>query len=176
MKTIKTFVKIGIFSLLLFTVFILITSRTDVLGTRSMVVLSGSMEPSIPVGSIIFVAKDIFYQTGEVVSFKNSQGITVTHRIIDKLAENGAVVFKTKGDANNTQDNELVTSGKIIGKKVFVLPYLGRITAFLKTPVGFIALVVIPAVIFIIGELLNIKKEMEKQIQKKLLEEINTSQ
>lgn len=166
--------KTVIFAFLLFTVFILITSRTDILGIRSMVVLTGSMEPSISVGSIIFVSKDIFYQTGEVISFKNSQGITITHRIIDKLVENGAVVFKTKGDANNTQDNELITSGSIIGKKVFVLPYLGRITAFLKTPLGFISLIITPALIFIAFEVFNIKKEMEKEIEKKLLQKISS--
>ena len=164
MKIVKTILKTVIFGLLLFVVAILITSRTDVLGIRSMVVLTGSMEPSIPVASIIFVGKEDFYQIGEVIAFKNSQGVTITHRIADKLEENGTLVFKTKGDANNAGDSELIPAGNIVGKQILTIPYLGRITAFLKTPLGFISLVIMPAIVFIIGELITIKKELEKQI------------
>ncbi|MBI2029745.1 signal peptidase I [Candidatus Gottesmanbacteria bacterium] len=109
----------------------------------------------------------------EAVAFKNSQGITITHRIVEKLDQDGAIVFKTKGDANNSSDSELIPKSSVIGKQVFTVPYLGRLTAFLRTPVGFIALIIVPAIIFILGELVTIKKEMEKQIKKKVLDEMN---
>lgn len=175
MNVIKTIVKIGIFGFLLFVVFILITSRTGSLGIQSMVVLTGSMEPSISTGSVIFVTPADFYQTGEAIAFKNIQGITITHRIVEKLDQDGAIVFKTRGDANNSPDSELIPKSSVIGKQVFTVPYLGRLTAFLRTPIGFVALIIVPAIIFILGELITIKKEMEKQIKKKVLEEINTN-
>lgn len=167
--------KILTFGLLFLIVFILITSRTSIIpDIQSMVVLSGSMEPSIKTGSIVFVQKDAFYQVGDAIAFKNQSNVTITHRIIEKIQKPEGIYYKVKGDANNAPDLELIPKGAIIGKTIFSLPFLGRLTVFLKTPLGFISLIIIPALIFIAFEVFNIKKELEKEIEKKLLQKINS--
>src|SRR6266498_1989012 len=64
---------------------------------KALVVRSGSMEPTLPVGSLIVAKKQSHYQVGDVITFKQGNSF-VTHRINN--IENGA--FQTKGDANKT--------------------------------------------------------------------------
>src|SRR3989338_5672325 len=105
----------------------LLTSKTDRLaGIRSMVVLSGSMTPSLPVGSVVYVQKSPVYNKGDVISFSTDKGVTVTHRIMEVTKDiKGKTQFVTKGDVNNTQDKELVSMDNVIGKSMLNVPYLG---------------------------------------------------
>ena len=163
----------------------LITSKTDVLGgIRSFVVLTGSMEPVLPVGSIVFTQKNPGYQgdavvspikddqarygAGDVIAFDQG-GRTVTHRIVGTEDTKDQVNYRTRGDANNTNDGDLVTQQKVIGKQFFSVPYVGKFVVFLKTIPGFVVLIVIPGVLYIGFELWHIKKEIEKQTEKKVL-------
>ncbi len=65
-------------------------------------VKTGSMEDGIHVGDYILTYTTQNYKIGDVVTFKN-EGYFVTHRIIKK---NGNKIV-TKGDANNTEDEEI---------------------------------------------------------------------
>lgn len=162
-----------LFTALPFAVFILITSKTEVLGgLRSFTVLSGSMQPTIPVGSIIFVRRQPTYAFDDVVAFKNKADQTVTHRIFQTTIKDGEISYRTKGDANSNVDSEVINSKDIVGKQLFFVPWIGRFSETLKNPYGFIGFVVTPTIIFIGLELLNIKREMEKQIEEKLLAQI----
>jgi len=166
---------IGIFILVPFVVFTLITSKTDkFLGIQSFVVLSGSMQPTIPVGSIIYTQKQSWYPQGSIISFKKADA-TVTHRVVKVTNRANTLYYQTKGDANNTADNDPVSSAKIIGKQVFSIPYLGFFIVFLSTPQGFFPLIILPITVFMVLELWNLKKEIEEQIEKKLLSKMNTT-
>lgn len=150
-------------------VFVFISSRSPILGNvQLMVVLTNSMEPKIPAGSILFVKKDYFYQTGQAIAFTNQKKIPVVHRIINKVQTPEAILYQVKGDRNDTADDELVSKSQIQGREIFTIPYLGKLSLFLKTPQGFIILIVIPAFLFICFELFNIKKEVEKEINKEV--------
>ena len=131
--------------------------------------LSGSMQPTVPVGSVVFVQPQQTYSFNDIVAFKNKAGLTVTHRIFQSTIKNGDIFYRTKGDANGQADSEVISSKDIIGKEIFFVPEIGRLSDLLKNPYGFIGLVVTPTVIFIGLEILNIKREMEKEIEKKLL-------
>jgi len=160
--------KAVIFGILPFFFFILITSRTPVIGgIQSFTVLSGSMEPTVPVGSIIFTQKFPSYRINDVIAFKRNN-IVVTHRIVDIEDKNNILYYKTKGDANNTVDTDLVSNFDILGKSFYYVPYLGRFVFFMKTIPGFLIFIVFPALIYIILEIFNIKNEMTKEIEKKL--------
>jgi signal peptidase len=135
------------------------------------------MEPSIPVGSIVYSQKTSDYQKGDIISFKNAKGQTITHRIVAVTKRNNIVSFRTKGDANNTADAELVQVGNVVGKTVITVPYVGKIVSFIKTPIGFGLIIILPTLLFILGEFWNIKKEIEKEVEKKImakLEKANT--
>lgn len=147
----------------------LITSKTNILGNiQSYVVLTGSMTPTIPVGSVVYVKKAQDYKIGDVITFNSQNGQRVTHRIAS-VEDSGYV---TRGDANNTTDKDLVSKTDIVGKNVFTLPYVGRAILFSKTPLGFGLIMVLPILIFIGFEIWNIKKELEKQIEKKLKKQL----
>ena len=167
----KFFIQIGLIGLVLASVFTLLTSKTDLIqGYSSFVVVSGSMQPTLKVGSIVLTAKSPTYQIGDVVAFENSIKQVVTHRIVDKASISEGNFYELKGDANNTADNDPVSEKSIIGKSVFAVPYIGKLVQMLKTPRGFIGFVIAPAALFIIWELWNIKKELEKEIEKKYLQ------
>src|SRR3989344_848968 len=100
MKKTARMVKIGLtvflFGALPLVIFTLITSKTGVImGIRSFTVLSGSMEPTIPAGAIIFVHKAQTYGANDIIAFKNSAEQTVTHRVDQTLINDGEIFFRT---------------------------------------------------------------------------------
>ena len=109
-------------------------------------VLSGSMEPTYKVGSVIYV-KDVNIQEDEM----------------------GNKLFQTKGDANDKVDERLVKESEIIGKPIFTIPYLGYIAHFMQTKHGMvttigiaIALIIIVMAIDMITDDKKNKKEIEE--------------
>jgi signal peptidase I len=154
----------------------IITSRTSILGGfRSLVVLTGSMEPKLPVGSVLYVQRQPAYHTGDVIAFE-SGNINITHRIIGTETKNGQFFYKTKGDANNASDIELVPLNKIFGKESFDVPYFGRLILFIKTIPGFLLLVVLPTLIYIGFEFKFIKQEIEKEVEKRLMGKLSNNE
>lgn len=114
------------------------------------VVLSGSMEPSIQVGSVVVIKPQPSYGVGDVITFgaDNRQNIPVTHRIVDTTGAR----FVTKGDANDNTDPGLVNPRDIIGSVAFTVPYVGYLLTFMKTPVGFWTMIIAPAVLIVLLE------------------------
>lgn len=148
----------------------LLTANTDYLrGIRSYVVQTGSMEPVIPVGSLIYVQPQASYQVGEIITFQRGQ-ISVTHRIVELQTQPIGVAYQTKGDANQSADPDLVYATQVKGRLALTVPYVGLLINFVKTVPGFIVLVVIPTLIFVFVEILTIKREWEKQLEKKFVE------
>lgn len=123
-------------------------------GIFPYVVLSGSMEPSIPTGSVIFVqTRDVYVQPGDVILYMNSTG-NVTHRVVKY--QNGAYV--TKGDANSTCDSVPVKKEQIKGKVLFHIPELGYMVLFFRTSKGICLLVLFSFLFFILKYLFQIRK------------------
>lgn len=153
-------------------VFTLISSKTDKLaGVKSFVVLTGSMEPNISVGSVIFTKPFGNYHSGDVIAF-NKDGKTITHRVVNTEIKNKGISYTTKGDANNAADTGEVLGASVVGGQVFTVPYLGSFILFLSTVKGFALFIGFPITLFVLFELWNIKKEMEKQIEAKLFKEM----
>jgi signal peptidase len=119
-------------------------------------VFTGSMEPAVPVGSVV-VIKPVdpnTLQKGDIICFKLSGPLSVTHRIINITNEG----FITKGDGNNAPDIWTVGKENVIGKLILIIPYIGYIGYLVKTPLGFLLLIIIPATLLIILEIKNIIK------------------
>lgn len=168
-KALKIILAAFIFLVIPAVVFLLITSHSGILGgIRSYDVMSGSMEPVLHVGSMVFTRPAISYQVGDIITFKRGN-ITVTHRINEtKNSE-----FITKGDANNSPDPQSVSLSQIIGRNFLVVPNIGKLTNFVKTVPGFILFIGIPVLIYIIFEINVIKNEFKKEIRKKVLREFH---
>ena len=162
----KKIAKIAITTLIaiLLTIFLIFYRPVSLWGdTRYEPVYSGSMEPAIPVGSIV-VIKPVDPETltiGDIICFKieSESPTTVTHRIINITAQG----FITKGDANEDPDTWIVKKENVVGKVIATIPYLGYLGHFVRTPIGFTLLIIIPATLLIIMEIKNIIKEVKKK-------------
>ena len=136
---------------------------------KLMIVQSGSMEPTIKMGSVVMVKPTQDYKTGDIISFGKYSRIKAptTHRIHDIRVVDSQPRYITKGDANNAPDQEEITKREIIGKVLFSVPYLGYAVDFAKRPLGFSLIIIVPAAIIIIDEIKNIYKEVKKTREKK---------
>jgi len=169
-KILNIKLKILLFLLLPIVVFTLIASRTDIVnGVKSYVVQTGSMEPALPVGSITYTKSQPTYNKGDIITFENNAGQTVTHRVESVAKNENGTEYITKGDANKNPDTQLVPEKSIKGKVVFSVPFVGKIMNYLKSPQGFALIIIVPTLLFIIQQLLEIKKEIEKSVEKKIL-------
>jgi len=124
----------------------------------SYVVLSGSMEPSISPGDVVIVYETdpATLDVGDVVTFARAgETIPVTHRVAEVVTADGQRAFRTKGDANEDADPGLVSPDNVVGvvpsvslplvgSVAAVIPLIGYVIEFAKTPVGLAALVVVP--------------------------------
>lgn len=141
-------------------------------GYKPLVVLGGSMEPAIKVGSAVVVSRvapeDI--KTGDVITFKTSsrletaktnQESLITHRVVDIERKNGQLLLTTKGDANKTNDTGQVPGNDVFGRAVLSLPYLGYFGSYVKTPIGFLLFLVVPGLSIILIEFRNIFVELK---------------
>lgn len=172
-RVIKIKIYVALFILLPFVVLTFLASRTDILpGIKSYVVQTGSMEPTIPTGSVTYTQKADEYKKGDIISFKNESDQTITHRIIKVNKKDS---FTTKGDANNTPDSSLVTKSSIVGKVTYSIPHVGKIINFLQTPKGFLITIILPTVLFVFLELWNIKKEIEKSTEERVLKRLQST-
>jgi len=160
----------GIFLVLLVALAVLLAaSMLPVPGNyRVLTVLSGSMEPAIHTGSVVAVAPAADYKIGEVITFGaiSKTETPVTHRIKDIKIVDGQPVYITKGDANNATDSKEVPRSEVKGKVLFSIPYLGYALNFVKQPLGFALVIIIPAVLIIWEEAKKIWSEITKNKKK----------
>ncbi len=118
-----------------------------VFGWGNAVVLSGSMEPELPVGALLLIHREESYAPGEIVTYEDKDGDLVTHRLIS--LENGRAA--AKGDANNTSDAEFPAS-QIYGKVRVVLPGVGGTILWLRTPPGICTVLLIGGILLFFPE------------------------
>lgn len=137
-------------------------------GYNIYTVISGSMEPTIPVGSLVYVKyqEPETIQKKDVIAFYGAKDASsiVTHRVVTNKKLSGE--FITKGDANQTKDMNPVNYNNYMGKVVLSIPVIGGIAQSLTTGSGKIALFCLIAFILlleILGSLLH-KVEFKKQM------------
>lgn len=101
-----------------------------VLGMDSYAVISASMHPALPVGSLIYVQKTdpAKIEVKDIISFRLG-GTVATHRVAEKDSQ--AQTFTTKGDRNANPDGSPLPYSQVIGKVVFHVPYLGALSQWL---------------------------------------------
>ena len=93
-------------------------------GYNIYTVISGSMEPTIPVGSLVYVKyqEPETIQKKDVIAFYGAKDASsiVTHRVVTNKKLSGE--FITKGDANQTKDMNPVNYNNYMGKVVLSIP------------------------------------------------------
>jgi signal peptidase I len=103
-------------------------------GATPYVVLTGSMQPQMPPGTLVVVkpveADEI--TTGTVLTYQLESGkpTVVTHRVTSVgVNGKGELRFGTKGDANKDPDARQVVPEQIKGERWYYVPYLGYVTS-----------------------------------------------
>ena len=113
----------------IFIIIYLLTFVPTLWREKPLVVISGSMEPNLKIGGIIYYHEKNYedYKVGDVLVYRLNNDI-ISHRIYD-ITENGII---TKGDANNTYDNFLVLENQILGEGTdWCIPYMGYYAEFI---------------------------------------------
>lgn len=130
-------------------------------GYTPYAVLSGSMEPELPVGSMVFVRQveptDI--AVGDNATFYRSDGAVVTHQVyeIDPVAQ----TIGTQGIANKNADGiimhdaEYTPFSRVIGIVSFCVPYLGFVNAYCTTMPGLLVVVAVLALLVVASIVLD---------------------
>lgn len=141
-------------------------------GFQVFSVLSGSMEPSYHVGSLIYVKKidPQELKSGDVITFMLDEDTVATHRIVEMVPdEKDPTVyrFRTKGDANETVDGKLVHYKNVIGKPVFTIPYLGYVANYIQHPPGTYIAISVGAILLLLVFLPDMFSKEEKKDLKK---------
>ena len=106
-------------------------------GFKVFTVLSGSMEPTYHTGSVIYV-KEVDHttlQAGDVITFAISEDMVATHRIVGVVPDDedpSVLRYRTKGDANESEDGTLVHYKNIVGKPVAMMLLRENATVTMK--------------------------------------------
>lgn len=154
----KIFLIIIIFILLfiLYSKFILKEELIKLYNTAILVVLTGSMEPTIKSGEMIIIKEQIDYNVDDIVTYKEDRNFFVTHRIINKYENK----YETKGDNNNLVD-EPIDKDQIEGKVIYHSKVCGFFILYLLKPITLIVII-----IFIVKEFfghINVKGEKNEK-------------
>ena len=90
-------------------------------------VIGGSMRPTLDVGDVVIITKvpaDTI-EPGDIIQFREAEGITTVHRVVEIQEIEGNMVFVTQGDANRAPDPDPVLADNLVGKVVFNIPKVG---------------------------------------------------
>lgn len=150
-------------------------------GGRWIMVLSGSMTPTMLVGGMVLMTpvEPASIRVGDIVSH-NPPGysdVIVAHRVIEVI-EGDSPSFRTKGDANEEEDQYITTASNVVGEIRLHISHLGyildEVSEFGETPLGMVLLMGVPAVLIVAGETRNIisARDPRKKRQKILKERI----
>lgn len=139
-------------------------------------VVTGSMEPTIPVGGLV-VAKETPIEEvaiGDIICFRAKEqaiyGEIITHRVVEKMyAQDGELFLETRGDANPVADSYLVSAENLVGQVILYTGnrnMLSRIVTMLTTKYGFFACVLLPVLVMAIMIMKDSVKSIRKELRK----------
>ncbi len=131
-------------------------------GYGSLVVRGGSMGAALPTGSLV-VGRWVDgneIEPGDVILMQEQdpggQAVPKLHRIITVETRDGQRVVETKGDANDSPDPLLYVLPDRVLTPAYHLPYLGFLVGFLKTPLGWVLLILMPCGLLLLDALRRI--------------------
>lgn len=106
-------------------------------GATPYTILTGSMQPTYPPGTLVVVKKvptnELAVGTAVTYQLETGKAAVVTHRIVAvNRNTRGETLFITQGDANDAPDIKAVQPEQIRGKVWYSVPYLGRVNSMIS--------------------------------------------
>ncbi len=150
---------------LLVLIFFMVQSRLQgsvpsAFGYQFFSVISGSMRPTIDVGSVVAVkpVEPENLEEGDIITFTGmGQGLT-THRVVEIKEKEEELNFITKGDANETRDADPVLPENVVGRVSTSIPHAGYAADFVQSREGLLLLVILPGMVIIGTEVKKLYK------------------
>lgn len=141
----------------------------NLFGYSIFYVVTPSMEPELEVGDVILVKsvnpQDINFE--DIITYKSNYGLLsgnyITHRVDSIEGEGENLIFRTKGDANDEVDEEIVTPDKIVGVFQKKLGFIKFIMSLLSNKLVFLLIIILPLFVFLVMQLINFFVEVKKQ-------------
>lgn len=134
---------------------------------NSYIIVSPSMEPTIKVSDAIVIKREAArtLKVGDIITFNSSDprysGITITHRVVDiEKSQDGDLLFRTKGDNNNSVDMSYTKASDIYGKVILKIPKLGYVQYILSQSYGWLLFIVIPCLSVISYDIVKLLKKV----------------
>lgn len=130
-----------------------------------LTVASGSMRPTLEVGDLIVVQgiwnasglKAAPRPVGDIVVFRSprTEGELIVHRAVDKVNHDGLWFIETEGDANGSTDiwtgsdtwQGMISEKLLVGRVIGRVPWLGYVPLYIRTPIGFLVIVILVIII-----------------------------
>lgn len=156
----------GIGALVIGFTILALTVLPPVLRYQTYVVLSGSMEPAIHVGSVIVaVAVDPeSLKVGDVITYvRPGDQENITHRIVGIKGGAGGRAFTTQGDANGAPDPGDIRFDRLAGRVRTSIPYLGYVFSFIGSQQMRFLFIVVPGLLLLGSWLWDIWKPAPKE-------------
>lgn len=142
----------------------------NLFGYKFFNVISGSMKPNLEIGDIVIIKEIENINKGDIITFKQQDSI-ITHRVVDIINEDGKIYYQTKGDNNNSNDENLVEYKDIEGIYVYRIPKIGIVINNIQNTT---TMIIIILVLYLIYKILQIKDdrkvarhEKRKELEKK---------
>ena len=134
-------------------------------GYKPLVVLSGSMEPTFSVGSVIYYQSfnESDLKVGDIITYKLKDNKTLVSHRINSIEEG---LIETKGDANNVADSQKITADSIIGVVAgFYFPYIGYYIRFVNERLYLVACAVVILMSEFVLSNIDFSKKKGKEIE-----------
>jgi signal peptidase len=134
---------------------VLLGLSLPIAGRQALSVQSGSMEPAIRTGSLLFLQpiEASRIRVGDIITYRDprNQTQTITHRVQEIRQAADGYILMTKGDANPVPDRP-ITDKRVVGKVGPVIPYLGRVIDVLRHPLAVLFIIWLPTLGLVVGE------------------------
>jgi len=149
------------------------------------VVYSGSMSPAMPVGAVAVMEPidPAEIKVGDIIAFNPpwDPDVTVSHRVIE-VVDGETLSFRTKGDANEEPDRDIMPAANFVSRVSFNIPQLGYALAYTaqytRSQLGLVLFIALPTVLLIgsagwdMNFMLSPRKRRARQ-RKKMMERRN---
>lgn len=141
-------------------------------GVSMLTVLTGSMAPALPESSLILVRETAPAQirAGDMITFYTSiagySGVVNTHRVTEVVELEGGPAFRTQGDANAVEDSETVSGSQVVGRVFFSSLALGMVVSFLRRPIVFFLMILIPLLLVVARSILQLVRLGKEEVRK----------
>jgi signal peptidase I len=138
-------------------------------GGRTLVIISGSMEPTIHLGAaaVLRSVPSSELHVGDVIAYTppSAGAIPIVHRIVEITERDGQRTFTMKGDANQTADANAITLPAKAWTVSYNIPVAGYAVNFASRPIGIFTFIIIPVVVLAALKLAEWRKSRALKVQ-----------